>query len=266
MRFEFTKEYEIGIKQIDDEHRQFFAYINEAMDAIDNRQDESTQAALELLKKLTDYAINHLDHEEEYMKSTGDAELAVQQRAHQAFRTRIAEFTAKRDSLTVKDLGEIFIFMAKWLRDHIMTTDMLIGKVTTRGKFKMTSEFITGIGFIDMEHAGLFEIIGRVHDVINDDMLHDRYDAIVDILSELREYTVNHFSDEEKYMERIGYSGLEAQREVHSAFIDKLVELDMSDLTEIDSNQMEYLADLVEYLNDWLITHIMKMDKLIPHE
>ena len=32
----------------------------------------------------------------------------------------------------------------------------------------------------------------------------------------------------------------------------------------MDDNQQEYLNDLVEYLLNWLSTHILKMDKRIP--
>ena len=81
------------------------------------------------------------------------------------------------------------------------------------------------------------------------------------ILEELKDYTIYHFQDEEKYMLSIGYSGIEAQKCAHQVFVDRLNEIN---LDEVDENQQEYLEELVGFLRGWLINHILKMDKLIP--
>ena len=54
---------------------------------------------------------------------------------------------------------------------------------------------------VDREHRKLFEIIGEVNALIHNDLLHDKYDEIVRLLDELREYTKFHFEDEEAYMQ-----------------------------------------------------------------
>ena len=46
-------------------------------------------------------------------------------------------------------------------------------------------------------------------------------DNIIVILNELKAYTIEHFGDEEEYMESIRYEGLAAQKRAHEAFIDK---------------------------------------------
>lgn len=263
MRFEFKKDHEIGIAEIDAEHRQFFDYVNEAIDAMDLPHDEGLAKAKDLLVKLAKYAKDHLAHEEAYMREHDDAELPVQLASHAAFRRRIDEMTSKTE-YTIKDLGEIFIFMAKWLRDHIVTADVMIGKMAAGGKFVMTDKFLTGIQFVDDQHRRLFDIIGRAHDTIEDEMLHDRFDAIMDVLTELKEYTVSHFADEEAYMASMDYSGLAAQKTVHTAFIDKISEVDLNAISDDGEDQMAYLHSLVGFLNDWLVQHILKMDKLIP--
>ena len=65
------------------------------------------------------------------------------------------------------------------------------------------------------------------------------------------------------YMERISYDGLEAQKMTHQAFIDKLDEID---LFSVDENQQEALEELIGFLLNWLVNHILKMDKKIPCE
>jgi len=35
------------------------------------------------------------------------------------------------------------------------------------------------------------------------------------------------------------------------------------DLNEIDENQHKYIIDLLEFINQWLVSHILEKDKLI---
>ena len=62
-------------------------------------------------------------------------------------------------------------------------------------------------------------------------------------------------------MESINYDGLEAQKKAHAMFIEKVENIN---LEEVDENQDEYLGGLLNFLLDWLVNHILKMDKLIP--
>ena len=86
---------------------------------------------------------------------------------------------------------------------------------------------------------------------------------ILDILDELKEYTCVHFADEENYMREIGYDGLAQQEILHQKFIDTLNELDLDD---VDDNQEAYLFEFLGFLQNWLVNHILKVDKLIPQQ
>lgn len=130
-----------------------------------------------------------------------------------------------------------------------------------KGMFEFTDEYKTDIDFVDDEHKKLFEIIERTYDVINNPFLADKYDSIVSIIAELKDYTELHFKDEENYMEKIGYEGLAAQKLAHESFVERLAEIDME---EVDDSQHEYLCELIDFLLGWLKNHILKMDKKIP--
>ena len=128
--------------------------------------------------------------------------------------------------------------------------------------FVMKDEFLTGITLIDDEHRELFRIAQSALDLYQDDFVVDKYDHIVVILKELRDYTIKHFADEEAYMESINYKKLFTQKIEHNAFVEKLNELDFD---TIDENQDSAILDLLNFLNDWLVNHILEKDKLIPH-
>lgn len=101
----------------------------------------------------------------------------------------------------------------------------MIGKFKPDDPFTFTDKYKTDIQLVDDEHRRLFEIIKEANDLIFEELLHDKYDKIIELLSELKDYTEFHFSDEEKLMEKIGYPGLEAQQRAHAAFIEKLVNI-----------------------------------------
>lgn len=263
MKYEFTSVCETGIKLIDDQHKTFFDYINLALEALEGNDDEAIATAQNLLKKLRDYADFHFKEEEEYMRATHDGELVRQIKEHENFKKDI-DAMANDGEITRQKLSDMVTFLAKWLYKHILTSDTLIGKVHTNGRYTLTDEFMTKVEFVNEQHAKLFEIVNRGWDVLDDDFIFDKFDKIVTVLNELKLYTQRHFADEEAYMESINYKGLEAQKTVHEAFIERVVNIDLTEIEEMDRNQDLYLRELLEFLTDWLINHILRMDTQIP--
>ncbi|MBB6624548.1 hemerythrin family protein [Clostridium gasigenes] len=127
--------------------------------------------------------------------------------------------------------------------------------------FEMKEEYKTGIKKIDVEHEKLFEIGERAYQLLKDKYINDKFDKIVTIIGELREYTVHHFAEEEAYMESINYKRLFTQKMDHIGFIKKIDEVNFN---EIDKNQDEAIMGLLTFLNDWLVNHILEKDLLIP--
>lgn len=126
--------------------------------------------------------------------------------------------------------------------------------------YEMKDEFLTGIEVIDNQHRRLFEIADKIYMLLKDDFAIDKYDRIVAFIEELKEYTVYHFKTEEEYMESISYKRMFTQKIDHNNFVKKLDEID---LKEIDENQDESIINLLEFVNGWLISHILEKDKLI---
>lgn len=126
--------------------------------------------------------------------------------------------------------------------------------------YEFKDEFKTGIEMIDMEHKKLFEIADRAYETMMDEFIPDKYDYIVDILNELKDYAATHFNHEEEYMVSIGYKKIFSQKVSHNDFIEKMNEYDLG---VIDENQKGVILELLDYLNDWLIHHILESDKKI---
>lgn len=126
--------------------------------------------------------------------------------------------------------------------------------------YEMKPEYFTGIDFIDEEHAKLFEITNEIYDLLTNQFIPDKYDYILKVINDLKEYAKYHFEHEEEYMMSIGYKRVFSQKIAHDEFIDRINELSVE---HIESNQRESLLELLEFLNSWLSEHIFKKDKLI---
>jgi hemerythrin len=124
----------------------------------------------------------------------------------------------------------------------------------------MKDEYRTGIDMIDKEHEKLFEITNRAYETLVDDFIPDKYDYIVDIITELKEYSITHFQHEEEYMASLNYKKLFSHKAMHAEFIEKVEEYDFVNL---DENQKDVIFGILEFLNDWLVHHIIENDKLI---
>lgn len=268
----FTEDCIIGIPQIDEEHQKLFEMINYITELKTNT-DEEVLLAKNLLNSLRKYAETHFANEEAYMEKIKDPELPHQKKQHEAFAAKVNSYDL--DALTVGNakqvIKELAAYLVRWLYNHILSSDMMIGKLPPVGQiqkeqddlFAFKEEYHTGIEFVDEEHKVLFSIIEEAWKLVKEEYLFDKFDEIMKIIDKLREYTEIHFSDEEKYMEQIHYPQLEAQKQAHDMFIERIVEIDPQTMEELDDNQQEYLTELIDFLIGWLTNHILKMDKKI---
>lgn len=269
--YRFTEDCLTGIEQIDNEHERLFGLINQTIELLHNEvlQDKYHQVR-EVMEELKQYADTHFANEEAYMAAINDPELERQKKQHAAFREKIDVMDFSNiDELENQHgmLEELLQYLIRWLYQHILSSDILIGKMPSLEEWKQeqdpcvfTEKYMTGIPLIDGEHETLFEIIEDANKLVKAELLHDKYDEIVGILDKLKNYTQEHFQDEEEYMESINYLGLPAQKMAHRAFVSKLEEID---LDQVDQNQQGYLEELMGFLFGWLSNHILKSDKLI---
>ena len=126
--------------------------------------------------------------------------------------------------------------------------------------YEFKEEYKTGIESIDMEHMKLFEIANKAYDTLMDEFIPDKYDYIIEILEELASYAAIHFQHEEEYMMSIRYKKLFTQKAEHQDFMDKIATFNLHD---IDGDQNETIMNILQFLTDWLVEHIVGSDKLI---
>ena len=129
--------------------------------------------------------------------------------------------------------------------------------------YEMKNEFLTGIAFIDEEHSKLFELTNRLYEISSNQFIHDKFDYIVDVILELKDYTKYHFKHEEEYMKEINYKKFFSHIVEHNDFVEQL---DALDTDSVDLAQEETITKLLNFLYDWLVNHICDSDKLIAQD
>jgi hemerythrin len=126
--------------------------------------------------------------------------------------------------------------------------------------FDWKQDYVLGVQIIDEQHQKLFEIGERAYQLLRDKFRIDKYDEVVRIIAELKDYTIFHFNTEEEYMMSIGYKKFLSHKVYHNDFIDTINNVD---LDKIDKNQDEYIMELLSFVAKWIQEHILQKDKQI---
>ncbi|NTU71463.1 MAG: bacteriohemerythrin [Coriobacteriia bacterium] len=112
----------------------------------------------------------------------------------------------------------------------------------------------TGDAHIDGQHAELHDLVMELGILADEDPDPVR---LGEVLFDVLAYASTHFEDEEALMERMGFPGLERQRELHTGFKSTVEEFARR-FSEGDTTLTAALVQ--ENLQQWLLTHVWEED------
>ena len=107
---------------------------------------------------------------------------------------------------------------------------------------------------LDEQHKKLIALINSLQEAMR---AGKGKDLVGKILNELVQYTVIHFSNEEKYFARFDYSETAPHMDEHKKFVQEVSAFKK----EFDEGQIGLSIKLMSFLSDWLKNHIMGSDK-----
>ena len=112
---------DIGIREIDDQHRVFVGLINE-MFAL--ASDPAAPADLRpFLRRLNGYAIYHFGTEEGYFERFGYESAEIHAGEHRRILKRISDFIEEYDFKGTAVIPELAVFLNDWFLDHTQKVD-----------------------------------------------------------------------------------------------------------------------------------------------
>lgn len=111
-----------------------------------------------------------------------------------------------------------------------------------------------GLSEVDKQHKKLVDLINSLHKSMK---LRQSKAKSVDILNELVNYTVNHFSFEEKLMKEHNYHELDDHILKHKDLVGKVADFQ----SKFSQGNATLSMDLMDFLKDWLLIHINVTDR-----
>lgn len=123
MALQWDATLELGLEEIDNQHRSIFAQFQKLSEAV--QQGEPAKAIAEMSAFLCEYANMHFATEEKIMAEFDYPEIEIQMQAHEQFRKdadqlkiRIGESGVSRE-IAIETTGKLF----RWIIQHIKNHD-----------------------------------------------------------------------------------------------------------------------------------------------
>jgi hemerythrin len=113
--------------------------------------------------------------------------------------------------------------------------------------------YLIGIPRCDEQHKHLVLLLNQAHDAfVNNSEAHD----VPWLLNELIDYATYHFIAEEKWMSASRFPDFNMHKAEHDAFSKQVGIM----YQKYSNNDPLVLSEIFSFLNDWLMTHILKVD------
>jgi hemerythrin len=119
--FIWKDSFNMGIEEIDRQHRNFLEMLNEYYEAVSLAKTATLDH--ELVNKLKSYVSMHFDYEVNMLKNTGYIETEQQLKEHNYFESRISELQSSQVQGNAESLNSTFSFLRDWFLNHILESD-----------------------------------------------------------------------------------------------------------------------------------------------
>ena len=129
-----------------------------------------------------------------------------------------------------------------------------IGENMTKKLFNFDDEFKLGIAAADREHSKLVDMLNNTYALLHEEK---REEAATYFNKTLSLYVHEHFTNEEAFLEGIGFPALEDHKKNHANFRKSFEELAPRIKTADNAAFREALSDTFV----WIINHIGRTDK-----
>ncbi len=127
--------------------------------------------------------------------------------------------------------------------------------VSTDNIIQWTPKLEIGVPVIDIQHKKLCAYLNALHHSMKGNKGDEHLQKI---LKDLINYTKLHFKDEEELFEKSNYTKVKEHKEIHKNIIAKLDDFNKRSKTE---NTNALSMELLAFLKEWLIKHIMGVDR-----
>ncbi|MFO0726288.1 MAG: bacteriohemerythrin [Myxococcota bacterium] len=119
--------------------------------------------------------------------------------------------------------------------------------------FEWSDDYSVKVASIDAQHKVLVGMLNELHDGMSRGSGNDHLSAV---LSGLIQYTAQHFAHEEALFAEHGFEDAEEHIAEHQRLVKQVLEFQK----KFDAKQASLNMELMRFLKDWLIKHILGSD------
>ncbi len=123
--FEWKDEFQVGVRDIDEQHVELVALLNALHEAV--REKRGSAAVRSTLDELVDYTRSHFAVEERMMREACYPDYAEHRIYHEALIDQVHALQHKLDSGETSITFELLHFLRVWLMRHICESDKRFG-------------------------------------------------------------------------------------------------------------------------------------------
>ena len=117
-----------------------------------------------------------------------------------------------------------------------------------------TERMSVGVSQFDNEHKKLVQLINDLFDAVQAGRGRE---ALGKVLDELIDYTKTHFANEEHYLKKFEFPGLDAHKQEHDALTKQVVDIQR----KYHAGATAMLSmEVMSFLKNWLVKHIQGTD------
>ncbi len=119
--------------------------------------------------------------------------------------------------------------------------------------FEWNDKLSVQVPEMDQQHKKLIAIINELHEAMSK---RRAAEVISGIITRLVDYTKTHFGDEERFLQRVNYPKLQAQKSSHVRFVERINQFK----AEYEKNNAVSAPEVMLFLKNWLTGHIQHDD------
>ena len=190
--------------------------------------------------------------------ASSQAQTAASEQVHSGVTevNAVAKVTAEHVNNSIRALVEIS-GRAEELDAIVSAMGMgkLGGVVDSDQLISWTDDLSVGIASIDGQHKVLVNLINELNSAMRQ---RKSDDVLVGVLGKLKQYTVKHFAAEEEFFDRFGYPDAPSHKKAHHELVEQVLAFEQ----ELKSGRAKVTMEIMRFLKDWLVGHIMGTDKL----
>lgn len=117
-----------------------------------------------------------------------------------------------------------------------------------------SEELSVNIDSMDNQHKKLIELISDFYENIKKRSIDEN---ISKLIKGMKDYTLIHFTTEEKYMKKYNYPEYQSHKNEHEKFVAKVNEIEK----KFNSGKMVLTFEITNFLKEWVTNHILEVDK-----